>query len=254
MRHPTGHATLLAILAAAVACSEPETVERATVHPAADVTARHDPGDVRVCVDTARSLIRWRGTEVAGGGHEGVVRLSRGYVQLRDAKVIGGQFTVDMRTIAITDIPGREVEARRRLRSHLAHEEFLGVDRFPVARFVITRVQAGEHDIYTVAGNLAIRDSIHNVAFEAMAPVVTPRAVWATADFGIDRQLWGIDFDGRTSALRNAIVRDLIQLEVTLVADRDRCDVATPAPGVSGAGSSGVSLRTASAARASRTR
>lgn len=176
-------------------------------------------GSALLCADTSRSLVRWRGTKLGGGKHEGVVRLADGRLIVQDGAVVGGSFTVDMRTIAVTDIPPHEVEARRQLRGHLAHEEFFGVERFPTARFEITGVEGGEHGIYRVSGDLAVRDSVHNVTFEATAPVVGPESVWATADFSIDRYQWGVEFDGRTSSLRNAIVDDLIQLEITLVAE-----------------------------------
>ena len=232
-----------AIVAAGVAasCSEPSDTDRATVRPAVAATAGADASAdagaagladesaVVLCVDTGRSLVRWRGTEVGGGKHEGVLRLGHGHLLMQGDSVAGGEFTVDMRTIAITDIPEHEVEARRQLRSHLAHEEFFGVERFPTARLELTEVSGGEHGIYTVSGDLAIRDSVHNVTFEATAPIVTPEAVWATADFGIDRYQWGVEFDGRTSSLRNAIVHDLIRLEINLVAeagDGQDCPVA----------------------------
>lgn len=196
--------------------------ERVEARPAAEAGMQAS-STAGLCVDTARSQIRWRGTEVGGGKHEGVVRLSGGHLQLRHGEVVGGEFTVDMRTIAVTDIPPHEVEARRQLRTHLAHEEFFGVERFPTARFVITGVERGEHGLFTVAGNLAIRDSVHNVEFLATVPVLESDRVWATGSFSFDRQRWGIDFDGATSALRNALVHDYIQLRLALVADRGSC-------------------------------
>lgn len=224
-RAATRTALLAAFLAAAGACSEPGAgaARPAAVLPAVDEAPTGSPDDRVLCVDTARSLVRWRGTKVGGGSHEGVVRLAGGRLRLREGRVTGGSFTVDMTSIAVTDIPPREVEARRQLRSHLAHEEFFGVERFPVARFVITSVREGRHGLHEVSGNLAIRDSVHNVTFRAEAPVLSPEAVWATADFSIDRQLWGIDFDGRTSALRDAVVHDPIRLGLRLVADRASC-------------------------------
>jgi polyisoprenoid-binding protein YceI len=227
-------ALLAAAWALAGACGDPEPVARARVAPAV-LAAIPDPATLpgsaighpyaaaaTLCVDTARSLVRWRGTKV-GGSHAGVVRVAGGRIRLADGAIRGGDVTVDMRTIAVTDIPPDQPVPRARLRAHLSHEEFFGVDRFPTARFVLTGVEPAEHGTYDVSGDLAIRDSVHNVTFQAAAPVVKPDELWASASFGIDRQLWGIDFDGRTSALRNALVHDLIQLEVSLVARRDAC-------------------------------
>lgn len=221
-------ATLVLVAGVVRPTPGPAFPDRAVVRPAVaagtDVGASAagavagDSGSAVLCADTGRSLVRWRGTKLGGGKHEGVVRLDGGRLVVQDGTVVGGSFTVDMRTIAVTDIPPHEVEARRQLRSHLAHEEFFGVDRFPTARFEITGVEGGEHGIYRVSGDLAVRDSVHNVTFDATAPVVGPESVWATADFSIDRYQWGVEFDGRTSSLRNAIVDDLIQLELTLVA------------------------------------
>lgn len=235
VRSPALRRALLLVVGLALGCGEasPATTDRATVRRVMQPTveAAGGPAPVVLCADTARSLVRWKGTEAVGSGHAGVVRVAGGRLRLRDGSVVGGDVTVDMRTIAVTDIPAHEVEARRQLREHLAHDEFFGTDRFPTARLVLTEVAGGEHGLYTVSGNLAIRDSVHNVTFEATAPVVTPDAVWATADFAIDRYRWGIEFDGRTSALRNALVDALIQLELTLVATGAACGPAGTASG-----------------------
>jgi polyisoprenoid-binding protein YceI len=227
-------AALIAACAMTPACGEPDPVERARILPAAaelsgptseDSTrvASEGPGAATLCVDTARSIVRWRGTKAGGGSHAGVVDFAGGRVRIQDGRVRSGRVRVDMRTIAVTDIPPDQPEPRAQLREHLSHEEFFGVDQFPAARFVLTGLEPAEHGSYTVSGNLTIRDSVHNVTFQAAAPVVTSDEVWASAHFGIDRQLWGVDFDGRTSALRNALVHDLIQLDVTLIARRDAC-------------------------------
>lgn len=224
---------VVAASALVAACGDPEPVERARVLPAVATmqtpTGNEIPraktataGSATLCVDTARSLVRWRGTKV-GGSHAGTVRFAGGRVGLQDGRVQSGRVTVDMRTIAVTDIPPDQPEPRALLREHLSHEEFFGVSRFPAAHFVLTSLEPVEHGLYTVSGNLAIRDSVHNITFRAVAPVVTDDEVWASAHFGIDRQLWGIDFDGRTSALRNALVHDLIQLDMNLIARRDAC-------------------------------
>ncbi|NIP79325.1 MAG: hypothetical protein GWM90_08975 [Gemmatimonadetes bacterium] len=197
--------------------------DRAEIRPLA--VAAVGAAATPLCVDTARSVVRWRGTKV-GGKHEGIVKLAGGRLHLREDSVVGGDLTVDMRTIAVTDIPPHEAEARRQLRSHLAHEEFFAVDRFPFATFTITGVEGGEHGIYDVSGNLTVRDSVGNITFQATAPRAGSDGVWATAAFTLDRQRWGVRFDGATSALRDAIVHDEIQLQLVLAADPGSCRAA----------------------------
>lgn len=217
-----------ALIAAAFAgCAEPpEGQKPASVGPAVAWAADGgppSPGGDTLCADTAASMVRWRGTEVAGDGHAGVVRLAGGHLVVEGDAVTGGEIVVDMRTIGVTDIPPHEVEARRQLRSHLAHEEFFAVDRFPTARLVLTGVEPVERGVYRVTGNLAIRDSVHSVTFEAAAPAVSPDGAWASAGFSFDRQLWGVRFDGRISSLRDAIVHDPIHLQLHLVATPEAC-------------------------------
>lgn len=88
--------------------SEPEPVERATVLPAVPVAEEATDDDATLRVDTSRSLVRWKGTEMVGSGHEGVVRLADGGLCVRDGAVTGGAFAVDLRTIAVTDISRHE--------------------------------------------------------------------------------------------------------------------------------------------------
>lgn len=198
-----------------------------------------------LCVDTRRSVVRWRGTKVTGGSQEGTVRLSDGRLHLRDGRIAGGDFLVDMTTIAVTSIPDRDATARAMLERHLAHEEWFGVERFPTARLVLTSLTpydgnglpagagSGRDDrhVYRVSGILAVRDSVHPVRFEAVATAPTGQEVRAKADLVIDRQRWGVRFDGATSALRNLLVRDPIELGLELVARADACEVASTASG-----------------------
>lgn len=210
--------------------------------PSASFTASTD----RVlCADTRRSVVRWRGTKVTGGTQEGVVRLSDGRLHVRDGRITGGDFLVDMTTIAVTSIPDRDATARGILERHLAHEEWFGVERFPTARLVLTsltpydgngrvagpRSDGDDRQGYRVSGILAVRDSVHPVRFAAVATAPTAREMRAKADLVIDRQRWGVRFDGATSALRNLLVRDEVELGLELVARADACEVASAASG-----------------------
>lgn len=187
-------------------------------------------GSERVlCADTRRSVVQWRGTKRIGGSQEGTVRLDRGRLALRDGRITAGDFLVDMTTISVTSIPDRDRVARTTLERHLAHEEWFAVERFPRARLVLTDVLPNNDAArpYTLSGNLAIRDSVHTVTFHAVAHSLGPDEIHATADLVIDRQRWGVDFDGATSALRNLLVRNEIELRIELLARPDACQHAT---------------------------
>src|SRR6476661_6948252 len=59
-----------------------------------------------VALDTGRSVVRWKGTKFRGRGkHEGTLLLTSGFVSMCRTTVCGGRFVLDMRSIAVTDIP-----------------------------------------------------------------------------------------------------------------------------------------------------
>ena len=215
---------LLLCLASAGGCSDSPRVKEAIVLSGSlkEIVERPRQTD-SLCLDTDRSMVRWRGKKI-GGSHEGTVRLKAGILELQGSTVVQGAVVADMRSIAVTDIPAHEREARENLRSHLAHEEFFGVERFPTARFVLTEVKEPDGGgRRSVVGRLTIRDSTHAISFPLTASMESRDEAMARAAFSFDRNRWGIDFDGATSILRNAIVHDLIELEVTIRGTREAC-------------------------------
>lgn len=119
-------------------------------------------------VDTARSVVRWRGTKFRGRGkHEGVVPIREGELLvcgLPDrattaarrasssdtsatrpggaARACGGRVVVDVQRLAVTDIPAHEGVARRRLTEHLLGPDFLWTARYPAATFTLAQAEA----------------------------------------------------------------------------------------------------------------
>jgi polyisoprenoid-binding protein YceI len=177
--------------------------------------ARAAPGEA-ARLDVERSVIRWRGTKFRGlGSHSGVVRLASGEVALRDGRVSAGSFTVDMRTIEVTDIPASDPVPRRRLREHLMHDDFFAVARFPEARFVVTGAAPAPGDSTRITGNLTLRGRTRGIAFPARVAPHPDGTVRARARLRIDRQLWGVAYRG--SRVTNDLVDDVIQLDLDLV-------------------------------------
>ena len=170
-------------------------------------------------VDTIVSVVNWRGTKFAGRGkHEGIVRVSSGTLDLCDGVLWGGRFTLDMRTIEVTDIPESDPVPRARLRNHLMSDDFFAVETYPEATFEIGQVDALPGDSLHLQGTLTMRGVSEGIAFGTDVSTSTPDRFQAAARFTLDRQRWGVAFRG--SELTNDLVDDDIALDVHLHALR----------------------------------
>ncbi len=114
-------------------------------------------------VDTAASSVKWKGYKVTGE-HEGTVQLKEGFLVYEDGKLAGGEFVVDMSTISNLDLRG---EWKQKLERHLKSDDFFGVDKYPTARFVITRVVPQGPGKYKIVGNLTIKQTTREIRFVA---------------------------------------------------------------------------------------
>ncbi|HMB90350.1 MAG TPA: YceI family protein [Rhodothermales bacterium] len=192
--------------------------ENAPSNPPMTLPARSvnlSEGD-KLHVDTERSIIRWRGTKFWGlGKHEGIVWLASGTLTVQDAAVTAGSFVIDMNTIEVTDIPKSDPIPRKRLRNHLMDDDFFAVATYPTAQFTLTKSQENETH-HQITGDLTLRGQTHPVTFAATFSALSNKKVWATAQFSIDRQRWGVAYRG--SRLTNDLVDDDIHLELVLVA------------------------------------
>ena len=170
--------------------------------------------DTILALDLENSVIRWRGTEFRGmGKHEGIVRFKSGELHLRNGILTGGQFTIAMNSIEITDMPEHETVPRRRLTNHLKSKEFFYVDKFPTSKFIITKITSKSKYIYQMEGNLTLRGVTLPIEFEAYIPGLTDRIIQASANMILDRQNWGVSFVGN---LTDMLVDDFIYLTVSL--------------------------------------
>jgi polyisoprenoid-binding protein YceI len=165
-------------------------------------------------LDVRRSVVRWKGTKFRGRGkHEGTVGLQAGTLSLCGTAVCRGSFTLDMRSIAVTDIPVDDPIPRNRLTSHLNSRDFFWTERYPTATFMLQQViQRGS--MYRVTGELTLRGVTRPLSFDAtMTESAGERRV--TSSLTIDRQDWGIEY--RFDPIRNEIVDDEIALVLELV-------------------------------------
>ena len=129
------------------------------------------------------SALTWVGSKVTGS-HEGTIELSSGYLTLDNNDLVGGEFVIDMTTIACTDLSGK---GKAGIESHLKSDDFFSVDEFPTASLTILNVKKKGLGQYQVNANITIKGMTQEIMFDTEIKEKT-----AKAELVIDRTEFGI--------------------------------------------------------------
>lgn len=165
-------------------------------------------------VDPSASKVVWTASKVTGT-HTGMVNVKSGELKMDDGKLSGGSFEMDMSSINCTDLEG---EWREKLVGHLKSPDFFGVEKFPTARFVITRaIPIDSKGNYKVIGNITIKGTTKEIRFNTKVsdnggkPSATAKITLDRTDFDV-RYGSGSFFDG----LGDKTIYDEFELQVNL--------------------------------------
>ena len=151
-------------------------------------------------IDTT-TTVTWTGAKPTGQ-HTGIFKVNEGALHVKDNALTGGSFTIDILSLANLDL-AKDPENKGKLEGHLKSPDFFDVAKYPTAKFEITSVEPYTADssskikdaTHLIRGNLTLKDSTKNISFPAKVTVDANTAV-ASADFNIDRTLWGINYKG----------------------------------------------------------
>lgn len=169
-------------------------------------------------VNVDKSEIIWKGYKVTGS-HHGIVQLKDGKLDMKDGKLAGGSFVIDMASITVKDMTG---EYAQKLEGHLKSDDFFGVQKFPTAKFVITQaIPYGTPGTYKIVGNLTIKETTKTIKFQANVKEEAGSTV-ATADIKLDRSEFDVRYGSGSffDNLGDKTIYDEFDLEVKLVAGK----------------------------------
>ncbi len=181
---------------------------------------------VTMGIDVTRSKVMWEGTKPTGA-HNGTVNLNGGSVSVKDGKVTGGNFTLDMNSITCLDLEG---DSKAGLESHLKgtaeaekDDHFFNVKKYPTAKFEITKVTglAGNAEANSlVYGNLTMKDQTKQVSFKANIKTDGKMLKVSAPKFTIDRTQWNVTYGSKSifDDLKDKFVNDEIGLTIELAA------------------------------------
>ena len=200
-------------------CSDAPKGDAATV--AGAQTAVNAEGKA-LPVDSTASTVRFVGNGV-GKNHPGLFKVTNGAVTVANGTIAGGQFDININSMQLEE-KGEMFETK--LRPHLLNADFFDAEKYPTAKFEITKVEpytatgtdssvvAGAN--YLVSGNLTLKDATKNITFPAKIDVAE-NAVDAKANFDIDRTWWNMNY-GNDKSLGNKFISETVNVQLNLQA------------------------------------
>lgn len=161
-------------------------------------------------IDPTKSAITWVGKKVTGS-HSGTVGIKDGALVFKGTTLKGGTFTVDMNSIAVTDL--KAGQGKEKLEGHLKADDFFGVANFATSTLVFKTISGKGNGLYTVTADLTIKGITNPVTFDIIVKGTT-----ATTTFSIDRTKYGIKFKSKNffENLGDNVINDEFELSVAL--------------------------------------
>ena len=167
-----------------------------------------------VRVNTENSTVKWKGSKISSS-HEGTVNILKGNLNIDHGTLVGGQFSIDMQTLATTDM---SEEYNKKLDGHLKDEDFFNVSEFPTASITIINAVRGSGNSYKIIANLTIKGITHPISFAADVNV-NGKNFLATAKIKIDRTKWDIKYNSGNyfKDLGDKLILDEIEFDIFLL-------------------------------------
>lgn len=213
--------TLLVVtIAVMAACKNSSTADKAVTTDAQTVEGAEG---VAYTIDSA-TTVSWTGAKPTGK-HDGTFKLSEGFLLVKDNGLTGGNFAIDVLSLTNSDLAA-DPESKGKLEGHLKSADFFDAKNFPTAKFVITSVEPYTVDstsklkdaTHLVKGNLTLKDSTKNISFPAKITIDANTAA-ASADFEIDRTLWGMNYKGPENP-QDWVIRKEVNIKLDLRATK----------------------------------
>lgn len=203
-------ASAVALLAA---CTSPKANTEA--EDAVEVEEVVEETTTNYVVNGKESTVAWRGSKVTGDFHAGTVAVSMGEIFVKNGALAGGEFVLDMGSIAATD-EGMDDESKGKLVGHLSGPDFFDVEAFKTASFEIASAAAD-----SLTGNLTIKGMTKAITipytFSTQEDTIS-----VTSSFSIDRTQWGVEYGSGSiiADLGDRAINDAIEFDITLAATK----------------------------------
>ncbi|WP_024772873.1 MULTISPECIES: YceI family protein [Aquimarina] len=160
-------------------------------------------------IKTSESTINWTGKKVTGS-HTGTLNLSEGFLVFDGDNLTGGEFTVDMTTLAVSDLEAGK--GKEKLEGHLSSDDFFGIANHKSAKLVVTKTKKTDKG-YVVAGDLTIKGKTNPIKF-----ILAVNGATASTTLKVDRTKYDIKYGSGSffDNLGDKAISDEFELAVNL--------------------------------------
>jgi polyisoprenoid-binding protein YceI len=216
-------ALLCAGLFTTISCKKETAAEAEVTEPveAKEVSRSSE----KYTVDAINSKIDWVGSKPTGK-HTGTINLTDGEIFLKDSIIETGKFTIDLKSITVTDL--KAGDGKEDLENHLKGlgkeadaDHFFNTNKYPTGLFEVTGTTS-ENGKAMVEGNLTLKGITKNIKFPATITVTENSITLVSDSFKINRTLWNINYSSKSMVenLGNQYINDDIELKVNVKANR----------------------------------
>jgi len=158
------------------------------------------------------SKVDWYAEKLTGH-HKGTVNISSGTVLVAGNKLLSGSFVLDMRTITVTDLSGKD---KQTLEGNFRGDYFFDAKHYPTASFEILSVSNADKSA-NIEGKLTMHGITKNIRFTADINKCTQDEFSADAKILINRRDWQI---ATSNMLYNTLIKPDLWLHVVIKATK----------------------------------
>lgn len=185
----------------------------------AEKAATAESAAITYKANTSKSSIEWKGFKPTGS-HYGTIEINQGELSVSDNSIKSGNFTIDMSSIVVNDIP-KEEEDNSKLTGHLKSADFFDVEAFPNSKFEITKIETVDGKTM-LSGNLTMKEATNNISFPVSTEMNGDMIMLTSETFTIDRSKWNVKYGSKSffDNLGDQFINDGIELKISLVANK----------------------------------
>lgn len=171
-------------------------------------------------IDTAASIIEWKGKKVAYG-HNGTLKVQAGEFQVENNTIKSGNVVADMKSIANVDI--KDAGKNKDLVGHLSSADFFNVEQNPTSEFKLISVtpSKGKNEV-VIKGDFTMIGKTNPIEFPATVKFENGTAS-GQGTVKIDRTKWGLKYNSGNffkDLAADKIINNEIELTLKIVAKK----------------------------------